>query len=125
MGSGYGIDRAGGHELTEPGIAQAASRFFNGLGGFSRGWMGGGFRSGVDVRFVEGQAEFFRQRTGEVQVGVGFGSAQAVVEMGRMEDKAQFPDLLGQSAQQRHRVGAAGEAHGQAQPRFEQGGVER
>ena len=60
---------------------------------------------------------------GKIQVGVGFGAAQAVMQMCGMKHQAQFPAPLGERPQQRHRIGAAGKADGKAQTGLEQHGI--
>ena len=90
------LERFFGQEIAEPGIAQAAGSFFYGFGGFASIWtrLCRGFGCGIDAVGVEGQVERGGEGADEFEIGIGFGSAEAVVEMGDVEDEAQFPALL-------------------------------
>ena len=64
---------------------------------------------------VEWDIERSREVRGESLVLIGFCAAQAVVEMGGVQDNAQFRCAGGEDAGEGYRVGPAGEADGQAQ----------
>ena len=98
---GDGVDWTGGHELAEPGVAQAAGGFFDGVGGFSGGGIGGGEGGSVDAETRGRGCSSWRRGAARRRVGIGFIAAKAVVEMGDVEDEAQFPAL-----RQRGRAGA-------------------
>ena len=96
MGSRNGIDHCAGqtfgHKPSEPHVPQAARSFFDGFA------VGFGFGSRVDLDVVEGDVELLSQRPREFEVGVGFVATQAVVEVGGMENEAQFPALFRKAA---------------------------
>ena len=107
----------------EPRVAQAARGFFDGFA------MYFGFGGRVDACVVEGDVELLGKRSGELEVGVGLIAAQAVVQVGGMEDEAKFPALFAisfrEGTQERDGVGSAGEPDGKAQAGTEQRRVER
>ena len=103
-----------GREISEQRIAEAAGGFFDGFGGFAGARCG--FSNGVNMVRVEWKVEPFGERADEIEVGVGLGSAKAVVKMRDVEDEAQFPALLMECAEERYGVGSAGDADGEAQP---------
>lgn len=94
-------------------IAEAAGGFFDGLG------VGFRFGGGVDAGVVEGNVEFGGKGLAEGEVGVGFRSAKAVVEVRGVKHEAEFPALfpipLGECTQEGDGVGSAGERDGEAQ----------
>jgi hypothetical protein len=67
---------------------------------------------------MEGQIELGSEVAAELKIGIGFCTAEAVMQMCGVEDKAELPALFDQSAQQRNRVCAAGEADGEAHAWF-------
>ena len=73
---------------------------------------------------MKGQTEAGREFAGKGEVGVGFGAAQAVVQMGGVEDEAEFTASRGKGTEEGHRVRATGEAHGHAQTGLEEHRVE-
>ena len=66
VGGGHGIDLARGHEFAEPGVAEAAGRFFDGL------VMLSGLDGGVDLVGVKGEAERIGQFCRKLLVAAGF-----------------------------------------------------
>ena len=74
---------------------------------------------------VEWDIERSREVRGESLVLIGFCAAQAVVEVGGVQDDAQFCGSGGEGAGERDGIGSAGEADGQAQAGPEQRCVER
>jgi hypothetical protein len=106
MGGGDRIDLAGSHEFTEPGVAQAAGSLFDGLAILS------GFRTGIDLMGMPGEAKRVRQIGGEFLIGIGAGAAQSVVEMSGVEDYSKFAGSFGQGAGQSYGVRTSGEADG-------------
>ena len=102
-------------QLPKPLIAQAAGRAFDrvcrdNFGCVARGRLLGSalcFGSDVDAGFVEGNVEPGSQIAAEFKVGIGFRSAQAVMQMRRVEDEAEFPALLSKSTQQCDGIRAA------------------
>jgi hypothetical protein len=88
-----------GQEIAEPGVAETAGGFLDAFSGFVG--TGDGFGCGIDAMRVEGKVELFGERANEFEIGVGFGTAEAVVEMRDVENKAQFPALLVESAEER------------------------
>ena len=83
--------------VPEPAIAQAACSFFDGFGGNITRQVRHGIRStarfGSDVYagFMEGNIEPGGEVAAELKVGIGFGAAQAVMQVRGVEDKAEFP----------------------------------
>ncbi len=73
---------------------------------------------------MERETEFRGESAAEFKVGIGFGAAQAVVEMRGVEHEAQFPAPLGESTQQSNRIRAAGEADGEAHAGLQQRSIE-
>jgi hypothetical protein len=113
VGGGDGIERVLGHEAAEPGVAEAAGGFFDGLVGLVGVLCG--FRFGVDLMGVERQAERGGEIGAELLVNVGFGATEAVVEMGDVEDDAEVGGAGGEGAGEGDRVCSAGEADGEAE----------
>ena len=116
-----------GKEIAKPGITQAASGLFDGFGRLSPIWTrtSVGFGGGIDAVAMKGQMELGGEGVDEFEIGVGFRSAKAVVEMRDMEDEAKFPAPMMEGVQEGNRVGSAGDADGQTQAGGERGGVER
>ena len=116
VGGGDGVELAGGHELAEPCDSGDGGRLLQWFRRVCRrrDWRrlrrrcrpGGCGRGGCELGGEVGD---------EGLVGVGFCAAQAVVEMGGVEDEAEFPAALGEGAQEGDGVGAAGDADGEAQ----------
>jgi hypothetical protein len=48
------------------------------------------------------------QVAAKLKIAIGLFSAQAMVQMGRVKHQAEFPAVLGEGAEQRHRIRAAG-----------------
>jgi len=86
VGGGHRMERNIGEELSKPRIAEAAGGFFDGFGWLVGGGMGGALSGGVDLMNVKREVELRGESGDEGQVGVGFRTAQAVVEVGDMED---------------------------------------
>lgn len=120
---GDGVERGFNHEGAKPLVAQAPRRFFDGLGGFASG-IGAGGSSRVHMGLVEWQPEGFGQFAAKIAIPIGFLAAEAVVQMGNMQDEAQFPAPLGEEAEKRDGIGTAGEAYGEAEARGKQGCVD-
>ena len=119
MRGGHGLHLARSHELPEPAVTQAARGLLDRLP-YLLPYLAGfgvlfGRCPGIDMRLVEGQSKLGSQRSRKDQVAVGLLAAQAVVQMGGVQHQAQLSAPLRQSAYKRHRVGAAGEAHCQAE----------
>ena len=74
---------------------------------------------------VELDAERLGEIGGELLVAVGLDAAQAMVEVGGVEDEAQFCGASGERPSQSYGISSAGETDGEAQPGLEQGCVER
>ncbi len=100
------------HELTEPRVPKATCGFFDGFA------VRLGLGSGVDASVVKWNVELLSEVTGEGQVGIGFVAAETVMEMGGVEDEAQFPARftipLDEDTQEGDGVGAAREADGES-----------
>ena len=79
VGGGDGIERGLRQEPAEPGVAETAGGFFDGFGGLAGEFCG--FGGGGDAVVVKGQSEAGGEGSHEVHIGVGFGSAQAVMEV--------------------------------------------
>ena len=94
VGGGHCVKRNVGQEFSEPCAAKAACGLFDGLGGLAGGWVRFCFGGGVDAGIVERQIEAGGQDAHKFQIRVGFSSTQAMVEMGDVKDKAQFPPRL-------------------------------
>lgn len=123
VGGGDGIEGSAGEELAEPRVAQAAGGLFDGLGGLAG--AGGGFGGGIDARGVKGQTELLGEVADEGQIGVGFLSAQTMVQMGDVQGEAKFPALLMEGAEESDGVCAAGDGYGEAHAGTQEGGIER
>jgi hypothetical protein len=111
------------HEVAEPLIAQAARGFFDRFGG-----LPGEFRcfgGGVDAVLVERQFQARSERADKFEIGIGFGPAKAVVQMGDVQDEAKFSGAGVKHEQERHGVCPAGDANREAQAGREGGRVER
>jgi 2-C-methyl-D-erythritol 4-phosphate cytidylyltransferase len=119
------IEWSFGQEFSKPAVAQPARGFFERFGGFACRWIGSGFGTGIYARLVEGKAEFAGQRAAEFEIGVGFGSAQPMMQMRRVEHQAQFARMPCQRSQQGDRIGSAGKPDGQARAGPEQSKVQR
>jgi hypothetical protein len=74
---------------------------------------------------MEGQIELGSEVAAKLKIGIGFCTAQAVMQMRSVEDETEFPALFNKSAQQRDGVSAAGESDGEAHPGLQQRCVER
>ena len=78
---------------------------------------------------MEGDIELLGEGSGKFQVGIGLFAAQAVVQVGGVEDEAQFPApfaiSFGEGTQQGDGVGATGETDGEAKAGAQQRRVER
>jgi len=88
------IERSFAEQITEPGVAQAAGGFFDGFGG------GFGCSGDVDAGFVEGDSEIGGQGADEGEIGVGFLAAEAMMEMGYVQDEAEFGAALVKGAEE-------------------------
>lgn len=64
---------------------------------------------------MERQVQFRSKIPHKFKICVGFIPAQSVVEMGDMQDEAQFPAPLIECAQKRHGVGPAGDTDRETQ----------
>jgi hypothetical protein len=69
--------------------------------------VGCGLGGSVNLRMMERHVEFGCEFLGEGQIGIGFIAAQAVMEMGGMEDQPQFPAPFREGAQEGDRIRAA------------------
>ena len=118
VGGGDGVQTTRGQELSEPGVAQAASGFFDGFA------LLAGFRSGIDVAGVELETQRRGEFSGEILVGVRVGSAQPVMEMGGVEDEAEFAGARREGACEGDGIGAAGEANGETQAGADERGIQ-
>lgn len=78
-----GVGFAGSEQGGEEGVAEVAGGFFEGLAG------GVGVGGDVDVLGVKGDGEVGAEVGDEGEVGVGFGAAEAVVEVGGGEADAE------------------------------------
>ena len=65
------------------------------------------FGGDIDAGFVEGNVERGGKVAAEGQIGVGFFAAQAVVEMGGVENQAKLRAAIGEGAQEGDGVRAA------------------
>ena len=125
VGGSHRIHLARVHQLAEPGIPQTPRRLLDGFPGLARRRIGHRLGGGIGARLLKGQAEPRGQGSGKLQVGVGFGSAQPVMQMGGMHHQTQFPAPFSQSAQQGHRVRAARKTDGEPHPGLEQRCIDR
>ena len=96
-----------------------------GLGCFAGLWIGCGFSGRVHARLVKGQAQLRRKLAAKFKVAVGLRSAQAVVQMSGVKHEPQLRAACHKNAQQRNRIRATRQRHGNAHSGLEQGGVER
>ena len=112
VGGENGIGLAALQEGGEEGVAEGAGGFFEGFTG------GAGVGGDVDVAGMKGDSEGGAQVGDEVEVGVGFGAAEAVVEVGCGEADAERggAGLIGgvEGAEEGYRVGAAGDGDADA-----------
>lgn len=83
VGGEDGVGLAGAEEGGEEGVAEGAGGFFEGFAG------GAGVGGDVDVVGMEGDGEGGAEVGDEVEVGVGFGAAEAMVEVGGGEADAE------------------------------------
>lgn len=90
VGGGDSIHRSGCHEASKPGVAEAPGGLFDGLGGLAGGRPGEGFGGRIDARLVERKMQTLCQITAEGKVGIRLGATQAVVQVSRVENHAQF-----------------------------------
>jgi ribosomal protein S18 acetylase RimI-like enzyme len=118
VGGGDCIERCCEEKLAKPLVPEAARGFFNRLACL------GGCGRNVDAGFVEGDFELRREAADEVEVGIGLGAAEAVMQMRGVQHQPQLPGLLVKRAQQRHRIRAAGKADGDPQPRIKVSRIE-
>ncbi len=104
-----------GQELPKPGDSAAGAPLLQWIRDVGLVSFGGG----VDAGLMEGNIEVFGEGFREGEIGVGFIAAQAVMQMGGVENKAQFPRLSvrQQGAQERDGIGSAGKADGETQAR--------
>ncbi len=123
VGGGDGVDFAGGHELAKPGVPEAAGGFFDGLAGF--GGLLVSFGLGVDTGGVKAEAQRGGETGTELLVGVRIGAAQAVMEVGQVQDDSQVRGAGSKSAGESDGVGAARKSDGQPKARLERGEVQR
>ena len=100
VGSGYCVEWNSGHELAKPGVAEAAGGCFDGFCCFAGFWMRFGLGGCIDVVGVERDTEGLGELGGEFAISIGLIAAQAVMEMGSMEDDAQFTGASSEGAQQ-------------------------
>uniref|UniRef100_E6QIW8 Uncharacterized protein n=1 Tax=mine drainage metagenome TaxID=410659 RepID=E6QIW8_9ZZZZ len=101
---GYGIDDTGGHEALEPCVTQAAGGFFDSMPCLP------GLLCRVCALDVAAEAKIGGEPLDERGVFVGLGTAQAVVEVNGVENKAEFVGAEREGTDERDRVSAAGEA---------------
>lgn len=112
------MGRGLGEEFPEPCVAQASRGFFDSLPCF------GGFGGRIDVGRVDRDVETGAEVAAELLVSVGFGAAQAVVQVGGMDYEAQLSGPLVEREQQRDRVRSPGEGDGNAHAGAKERGVE-
>jgi hypothetical protein len=124
MGGGYGVDFSGCHELAKPAVAESPGGFFYGFSGFAGFSIPAGFGGGIDPMSVEREVEGACEIGGKLLVQVGFRLAQAVMEMGCVEYKAQLRASRGKGTGQGDGIRSAGQADGQAQARLQKRYVE-
>ena len=74
---------------------------------------------------MKGQAEPFGHVPAEIAIRIGFGAAQAVMQVSDVEDQAKFAAPFGQQVQQRYRVGAARKPNRKPEAGAQQRSVER
>lgn len=121
---GDGVHLAGRHQLPKPGIAQASRGFFNGLRSLAGRGIGVGLGCRVYALLVKGNCQPRCQFPAKREILVGFGAAQSVVQMRRVEHQAQLRASSRQGAQQCHGIRSAGQPHRQARAGLQQGSVE-
>jgi hypothetical protein len=122
---GYGVHRAGSQEVSKPAITKATRCLLDGLGGFAHGWIGTSLKSGVDAMLVKSQAHLAGKVAAKCEIAVGFGAAEAVVQVRNVEDETEFPAVFCECAKEGYRVGATGETDGETKAGLEQRGVDR
>lgn len=108
VGGGDGVDFPALEKPAKPGVAQAAGGFFDGF------FMQLGFGGGVDLGDMEDETEGLGEIGGEALIGVRFGAAQAVMEMGGVEDEAELAGAGGEGEGEGYGIAAAGEGDGEA-----------
>ena len=124
MRGGDCIKWSSGQELAKPGVTQPARGFFNGLSEFANARIGLGFGSSIDAFGVKWDFELGGQRSAKVEVGVSFGTAEAVMQVGGVQHQAEFPASLRERAQEGDGIGSSGQRHAEAHSRLETRGVE-
>jgi hypothetical protein len=122
VGGSDGVNCTGCHELAKPGVTEAAGRFFDGLAGLAG--MGAGFGLGVDAGGVKGEIQGGGEIGAEQLIPVGVGTAEAVMEVGGMEDDAKIGGAGSEGAGEGDGVGSARKADRQTQTGLDRAGVE-
>ena len=97
-----------GSQAIEEGVAQGARRRFE------RELVLAGVSGRVTGAAVEFQVEVAGKVAHEPLVGIGIGAADFVVEVDDGKDNSEFGARFQQQAQQRDRIGAAGNRHADA-----------
>jgi hypothetical protein len=101
VGSCHGIKLICVHQMAKPGVTQAAGSFFDGFA------LSGGFGRNIDLVGVDGNAERGSQLSGKLPVSVGFRAAQAMVQVGSLNNDSQFRRTGGKCPGERDRVSSA------------------
>jgi hypothetical protein len=74
---------------------------------------------------MEGDGELRGEFAREGKVGVCFFATKAVMEVRSVKDEAEFPASICERAEERYRIGTAGETHGDTHSGFQERRVER
>ena len=77
-------------ELSKPGVAQAARCFFDGLGGLAGSGIRAGLGFGVCACVMKRQAELRGEIADKGEIGVGFCSAESVMQVRYLQHEAEF-----------------------------------